>query len=226
MNTIEPFDLLANGPVFTEVSTTIVNVSQRLYQHGWSPATSSNYSHRLDDHHCAVTVSGKDKGLLCADDVMVVDMAGQAAALFDDAQLSLPNSAKKPSAETLLHTQIYGHFPAVGAVLHTHSVAATVLSLHQGDSIRFENYEVVKAFSAYPSHEEVLTLPVFENNQNIPALAAEVAQWLATADRPVAYVIRGHGVYTWAPDMQSCYRHIEALEFLFECELRRLALQR
>ena len=35
--------------------------------------------------------------------------------------------------------------------------------------------------------------------------------------RQVAYLIEGHGTYTWAKDLPTCRRHIEALEFLFQC---------
>ncbi len=40
-----------------------------------------------------------------------------------------------------------------------------------------------------------------------------------------AYLIRGHGLYTWAADMSACYRQLEALETLLAVELdrRRLA---
>ncbi len=40
----------------------------------------------------------------------------------------VPLDGKKPSAETLLHALVYEIDPDAGAVLHTHSVAGTVLS--------------------------------------------------------------------------------------------------
>ncbi|HHW4679944.1 MAG TPA: class II aldolase/adducin family protein, partial [Xylella taiwanensis] len=43
---------------------------------GWTPATSSNFSHRLDEHHVAITVSGRDKRCLVEEDIMVVDLNG------------------------------------------------------------------------------------------------------------------------------------------------------
>ena len=65
---------------------------------GWTPATSSNFSQRLDDRHAAITVSGRDKGRLTRDDIMVVDFDGKAV-----------GSDHRPSAETLLHTQLPAH---------------------------------------------------------------------------------------------------------------------
>ena len=56
---------------FRDAARQITAVAPRIYGNGWSPATSSNYSVRIDDEHCAITVSGRDKGLLTEDDVMV-----------------------------------------------------------------------------------------------------------------------------------------------------------
>jgi len=36
---------------------------------------------------------------------------------------------------------------------------------------------------------------------------------------PVAYLIEGHGLYTWGATVDDAVRHIEALEFMLECEL-------
>ncbi|MDH5613825.1 MAG: class II aldolase/adducin family protein, partial [Gammaproteobacteria bacterium] len=35
------------------------------------------------------------------------------------------------------------------------------------------------------------------------------------------YLIRGHGFYTWGNNMEDALRHVEAFEFLFECELKK-----
>ena len=40
-----------------------------------------------------------------------------------------------------------------------------------------------------------------------------------------AYLIRGHGLYTWASDLPTCYRQLEALETLLAVELDRRRLQ-
>jgi hypothetical protein len=53
----------------------ITNVRE-LAHAGWTPATSSNFSRRLDDRHAAITVSGRDKGRLTEADIMVVDFDG------------------------------------------------------------------------------------------------------------------------------------------------------
>ncbi len=200
---------------YREAARALAAVGQRIYQHGWSPATSSNYSVRLNATHAAITRSGKDKGLLQETDIMAVDMDGQSV------------SDGKPSADTLLHTQLYRRHDNVGAVLHTHSHASTVLTMHwPANSITLEGYELLKALDGYTTHDSRLRIPVFDNTQDIATLADQVDAAMADDGISHAYLIRGHGLYTWARDLPTCYRQLEALETLLAVELDRRRLQR
>ncbi len=194
----------------------IVEAGQFLYSRGWSPATSSNYSARIDEEHIAITVSGRHKGELSAGDVMVVDRQGRPV-----------QSQAKASAETLLHTVLYDVIPGIGAVLHTHSVNATVLSRVSGrhPSLVLEGYELQKAFDGIDTHESTVTVPIFENTQDIAALAKETESWFRKHPNQPGYLIRGHGLYTWGKTMADCLRHVEAFEFLFECELETMRVR-
>ncbi|PAA06894.1 methylthioribulose 1-phosphate dehydratase [Pseudomonas fragi] len=196
------------------LSQEIIEAGRFLYARGWSPATSSNYSTRLSASQALLTVSGKHKGQLGPDDVLATDLVGNSL-----------EPGKKPSAETLLHTQLYSWRAGIGAVLHTHSVNATVLSrLTPGDSIEFEDYELQKAFSGVSTHESKVLVPIFDNDQDIARLAAKVQPWLQAHPDCVGYLIRGHGLYTWGARMSDALRQIEAFEFLFECELKTRAI--
>ena len=197
--------------LFREAARNIAAISQRLYEHGWSPATSSNYSMRLNADYCAITVSGKDKGTLNEADVMVVDMQG------------VPASNGKPSAETGLHTQVYRRFADIGAVLHTHSLASTVLTMHwpERHELVLKGYELLKALDGITTHDSELVIPIFDNTQDIDALARDVDAAMASGSIRYAYLIRGHGIYTWAKDMATRFRQIEALEVLLAVELER-----
>ena len=188
----------------------IIEAGRLLYERGWSPATSSNYSARLGADQALLTVSGKHKGQLGPDDVLATDMAGNSL-----------EPGKKPSAETLLHTQLYAWQAQIGAVLHTHSVNATVLSrLTPGTFLAFEGYELQKAFSGVTSHQSCVRVPIFDNDQDIARLASQVQPWLDAHPECVGYLIRGHGLYTWGAAMSDALRQVEAFEFLFECELK------
>ena len=204
MNQI-PYD----GGRLAALADEIIGNVRELAQLGWTPATSSNFSSRLDERHAAITVSGRDKGRLVPADIMVVDFDGKAV-----------GSDHRPSAETLLHTQLYRRFDDVGCILHTHSRNQTVASrLFSGAGhLRLEGYELLKAFRGNETHETAVDVPVLHNSQHMPTLAAQVD---ALLDRgPMwGYLIDGHGLYAWGRDMAEARRHLEAFEFLLGCEL-------
>ena len=197
-------------------ATQIADAGCALGALGWTPATSSNFSMRLDADHAAVTISGRDKSRLGMDDIMVVDLAGKAV-----------GTDARPSAETALHTQIYRRFPQAGAVLHTHSRAQSVASrlFASHGRVRFEGWELQKAIAGYTTHESALDIPVFPNTQDMDVLVGRVDAWLDAGKPLHGYLIDGHGIYTWGRDMPETRRHLEALEFLLNCELDLLRLR-
>lgn len=195
---------------FLAAARSIAETGADLAARGWTPATSSNFSERLDAGHLAITISGRDKGRLSAADVMIVDLDGRPV-----------GTAARPSAETLLHCQLYRRDPAIGAVLHTHSRNQTLVSklYATAGKMRIEGYELLKAFSGYTTHESSIDVPVFPNTQDMPELVEAIEAWLAREPIQHGYLIEGHGIYTWGRDMLETRRHLEAFEFLFDCEL-------
>ncbi|KFK92373.1 MULTISPECIES: methylthioribulose 1-phosphate dehydratase [unclassified Serratia (in: enterobacteria)] len=177
---------------------------------GWCPATGGNMSLRLDGERCLVTESGKDKGRLTEQDFLPVDIASNQAL-----------SGRTPSAETGLHTLIYRLYPEVTAILHTHSVNATVLSrVEKSGALVLQGYEMQKSLSGQHSHLNRVEIPIFDNDQNIDALAARVAAYAETTALPYGLLVRGHGLYCWGKQVAEARRHLEGLEFLFQCELQ------
>lgn len=196
----------------------IIAAGRRLDSLGLVPATAGNFSIRLDAGRLAVTVSGRHKGFLTPDDVMVVDLDGRAA-----------DPAKRSSAETLLHCGIYRRFPDAGAILHGHSIANTVLSRRAGHALTLAGYELLKAFPGLPTHDAAVTLPVVPNDQDIDRMQRGLdALWDGMvppdarggiSDIPPGYLIAGHGSYVWAADMPGALMRMEALEFMLACEM-------
>nr|WP_294916032.1 methylthioribulose 1-phosphate dehydratase [uncultured Neokomagataea sp.] len=197
-------------PAWEQARVDVVRAGQRMDQRGWVPATAGNISRRLPDGRIAITRSGGHKGFLSVEDVIEITPEGRPV-----------QQGQKASAETLLHTQLYAHDASIGAVLHGHSVAATVLSRDEvRDAITLEGYEVLKVFEGQTTHETSLELPLFANDQDIARLATKVAPHLS--DMPIGYLIRGHGVYVWGPDMPTALARLEGLEFLLACHLAHL----
>ncbi|MGQ8709149.1 methylthioribulose 1-phosphate dehydratase [Serratia sp. TSA_198.1] len=182
---------------------------------GWCPATGGNMSLRLDNQRCLVTESGKDKGSLTETDFLLVETATN----------HVP-SGRTPSAETGLHTLIYRLYPQIGAVLHTHSVNATVLSrVERSDGLVLQGYEMQKSLGGQSSHLDSVIIPIFDNDQDIPRLAARVAAYAEVTPLQYGFLVRGHGLYCWGRQVAEARRHLEGLEFLFQCELQRRLLE-
>jgi methylthioribulose-1-phosphate dehydratase len=156
----------------------------------------------------AVTRSGVDKGSLTPDDLIAQAI---------DAPLE-----KGSSAESALHLRLYRDAPETGAIFHVHSPAASVIGrAHAYDgAVRIDGWELQKALAGVTTHEAVIEAPVFDNDQNVEALADRIAERLArrpaNARLAPGYVLAGHGLYAWGRDPKEAWRHLEALETLFQ----------
>lgn len=204
---------------FDALAAELGAVARLFGRRGWTPATSSNFSVRLDAEQVAVTISGRDKTRLGAKDMMRLDLAGNA--------IDAPAPGVLPSAEAGLHLALYRRDPAVGAVLHTHAPNAVLTTRlrPEAEGVKLAGYELLKAFSGVTTHDTVLDIPIIANSQDIDALAAAADQRLDAVDGVCwSYLVRDHGVYAWGPDLASALRHLEALDYLLgiELELARL----
>jgi len=201
-----------NAPVRPDPAfavSAVIEAGRAAAARGWVPATSGNFSVRVDAERIAVTRSGVDKGALTQGDVWLQPLA----------EPLLPGS----SAEAALHVRLYRDAPEIGAIFHVHSPAATVLARAHADdgALNIEGWELQKALRGVGSHEETIEAPIFVNDQNVPALAERVAERLRAPARPNArrapgYLLAGHGLYAWGRDAAEAWRHLEALETLFQ----------
>jgi methylthioribulose-1-phosphate dehydratase len=196
------------GAAITALADGLIAAARDFHGRGYSPATSSNYSARVDATSALITVSGRDKGALTREDFLRVDLDGQ------------PLSAGKPSAETLLHTLMYQRDADIGCVLHTHSPRGVVLSkLVTGRKLDLEGWELQKAFTGIETHDCTIRVPIFDNDQDMAKLARCIDVRLPTSIPCFGFLLRGHGLYAWGRDIATAARHVEAFEYLFECEL-------
>jgi methylthioribulose-1-phosphate dehydratase len=211
-------------PVLAEWSDDVERlreVGRYFHCRGWSVGTSSNYSVVIGRAplELIVTASGKDKGKLTSEDFVRIGPDG--APLYP--------GQPKSSAETLLHV-VAAAQEGVGAVLHTHSIWATLLSewFHEQGYVEISGFEMLKGLSGITTHDTTIRIPIFDNTQDIPVLADEVQRRMSDVQSPLkhAYLIHQHGTYTWGQDVDEAVRHIEILEFLFECVGRQWMMTR
>lgn len=188
----------------------LADIKRVLARRDWFPGTSGNLAIKVDDQPLSflVTASGKDKTKETNEDFLLVDGQGQ----------PVGETHLKPSAETLLHVEIYNKTNA-GCSLHVHTVDNNVISELYGDkgSITFKGQEIIKAFGLWEEDAE-LTIPIIYNHAHIPTLAADFGEFVR-ADTG-AVLIRNHGITVWGKDALEAKKYLEACEFLFSYHLK------
>ncbi len=184
--------------------------------HGvWLYATSGNLSSviNMDPVQLVITASGVNKGDMSVSDIIEVDSQGNGI-----------NTELKPSAETLLHLTVVRETGAK-AVIHTHSIWATILSRKFSGKgyMKISGYEMLKGLDSVKTHEAEEIIPIFENSQNMTFLSGKIGNYLATNPAVHGFLLSGHGLYTWGKSMESAARNLEALEFMLEIKGRSLS---
>ncbi|WP_082393327.1 bifunctional S-methyl-5-thioribose-1-phosphate isomerase/methylthioribulose 1-phosphate dehydratase [Nocardia arizonensis] len=200
------------GVVYREggAGAAIAEVARELYRNGWMPGTAGNISVRQGDS-ALITGSGLSKGELGAADMVTVRVA-------DSAPVSA--QARRPSAETTIHTAVYRRTDAA-AVVHVHPPYATTLCTLAGEpdrvtTVRIGDYELIKGLGvADPS---VIDIPIFPNWREVARIGADVERYLTEYPyAPPVFGIAGHGVTTWGDTLAQARDRAECLEAL--CEL-------
>ena len=188
----------------------LIETMQFLHSRGWCDGTGGNFSVCLqhDPLQLLMAPSGVDKGSVQAEELIVVDANG-----------AVIEGNGRASAETELHQCIMSSVGA-GAVLHTHSVAATVLSrVHGCDGfVQLEGWEMLKGLKGVTTHDTRINVPIIANCQDLHALSEAAAERLSEA--PHGLLVSGHGLYAWGDNLNEARRHTEILEFLLELSWR------
>lgn len=198
----------------------LIEAMANIHRRGWCDGTGGNFSVVLqrDPLRLLMAPSGVDKGTVQPAQLIQVD--GAAAVVEGDG---------KASAETLLHLRIVSQCGA-GAVLHTHSQSATLLSRWCAPQapetlgvLELEGYEMLKGLEGITTHSARVRVPVLANDQDMARLSQRAEPALDTA--PHGLLVAGHGLYAWGRDLVTARRHLEIHEFLLEQRWRQLLLE-
>jgi methylthioribulose-1-phosphate dehydratase len=198
---------------FKRYADQVADTARWAARKGWAPATSTNYSVRLPVEAapaiCAITASGIDKDHLDSESVITIDGEGR----------PMNGSRLRPSAETPLHLMLYRR-ANVGAVLHTHSIAAALLSRSAEATgfLTFSGWELLKGLERIERHDCEVRLPVFPNSQDMAWLSAHIKPRLPEAEPCHGFLLAGHGLYVWGKTLVDAKRHLEVFEYLLQCE--------
>ena len=198
----------STGLSLAEAAQGVIAMAHFAGARHWVPATSGNFSVRMNETLAALTATGADKAHLTEAEVIAAEITGP--------------SHPRASAEAPLHLARYARDRAIGAIAHIHSMPATLLSRrHAGAGVlRLEGWELLKAFSGVTTHDTVLEVPIVPNDQDTDRLAALVEARMGEGG-PYApgYLIAGHGLYVWGATAKETLRHMEAFDFLLTAAL-------
>ena len=102
----------------------IVRIGRLLYERGLIVAADGNISARLDATHVLCTPSGLCKGMMTADQLIVVDMEGRMVR-----EWSGTNRDTRPTSEMAMHLEAFRQRPDIGGVVHAHPPTTVALSI-------------------------------------------------------------------------------------------------
>lgn len=106
---------------YEAIRTEVLTTSHALVSHGLTVGDSGNVSARVSDPArllVAITPHGRYYDLLTPEDIVVVDEEGEPVA-----------GDGIPSAELMLHVEVYRCRPDVGAVIHAHPPLASAAAI-------------------------------------------------------------------------------------------------
>lgn len=104
-----------------ECKSQVMNIAKRAQRDGLCKQKSGNFSLRdPETGYLVITPTGKDREALTRDDLIVMDM---------DASVIENLTGLKPTSEALMHLKLYEARPETRAIVHTHSMYATLFAV-------------------------------------------------------------------------------------------------
>ena len=120
----------------------------------------------------------------------------------------------RPSSDTPTHLELYRAFPAVGGVVHTHSLFATAWA-QAGRHIPSYGTTQADYWHGVVPCTRALTPAEIKNDyeKNTGTVIIETFEKLNPLDHP-AVLVASHGPFTWGKDADAAVQNAEILEFV------------
>ncbi len=168
----------------------LVEICKLLYDRNLVAACDGNISERINDIHLLITPSGKNKGFLHPEEIIVIDIDG-----------NVIEGKGKASREYPMHRTIYMERNDVNSVVHTHPVYATAFAM-TGQNIP-DNYLI----------ESRVALGKVGLAPYAPAGSLQLAENIRPFVKDCnAVLLMNHGAITYGENLMSAYNKMEVLE--------------
>jgi L-fuculose-phosphate aldolase len=185
----------ATDPFTSQDRADLVEAAAAVAESGLVVGSSGNLSLRRDNH-LLITPRRARLGVMDPADCVCVSL--------DDGAVAAGHaraSDSEPSSETPLHRAVYAAVPSAGAVVHTHSHFATVLS-----TLVTEIPTIHYVAATFGGAVRVAPYATFGS----PELAASV---LDALEGRTAALMANHGAVTTGADLEGALRATELLEW-------------
>jgi L-fuculose-phosphate aldolase len=176
-------------PTQQQLKQDIVCICRMLHRKNYLAATDGNVSVRLGDR-LLITPSGVNKGIMEADQILTVDLAGRVL-----------EGEGRPSSEIRMHSLAYELRPDIAAVVHAHLPYATGCTLAGIDLLEPILPEVVITLGGIPTAPYATPGTI-----EVPEAIREFIQEYD------ALLLSRHGAMTVGRDVVDAYNKMEKLE--------------
>ncbi|MDG2961162.1 L-ribulose-5-phosphate 4-epimerase [Bisgaard Taxon 10/6] len=151
----------------------------------------------------AIKPSGVDYDVMSADDIVIVDLAGNH--VWGD---------KKPSSDTATHLELYRQFPEIGGIVHTHSRHATAWAQAGEDLIALGTTHGDYFYGAIPCTRKMTAEEIageYELETGKVIVETFRKRGINPTDIP-AVLVHSHGPFVWGKDGFNAVHNSVVLE--------------
>ena len=194
----------------------VVELCKQFYDQGWASGTGGGICLR-QGRSAYVAPSGVQKERLHPDDLFEVDLDGRVITAPADPALRVSECMPLFANAFRLRD--------AGAVLHSHSIHAMLVTLLEEPTFRVTHLEMMKGVAGV-GYRDVLEIPIIENTDRECDLADDMARAMERYPETPAVLVRRHGVYVWGRDWVQAKTQAECLDYLFQAavEMRKLGM--
>ncbi len=173
----------------------LVKICKMLYDRQLTVSAGGNMSVRINDSEILITPSGRNKGMLEPEDIVLIDSKGKVL------------SEGKPSIEHKFHLALYNMNYDTNAVIHCHPLHCVTLAVKK---------EPIKS-NITP--EGVLLLGEVPMIDYYTPGSKKLVEAVASVGQYKAILMERHGAITQGRNLEEAYNRMEELEFQARLQL-------
>jgi methylthioribulose 1-phosphate dehydratase/enolase-phosphatase E1 len=194
-------------PHDTETCGLLCELCALFYTLGWVGGTGGSISVKTHGR-IYMSPSAVQKERMAPRDIYILDENGEVLRPGLNPHRSLKLSQCHP-----LFMACY-NIRGCGAVIHTHSIHAVMVTLLYDKEFRCTHLEMIKGVEGHGYLDE-LVVPIIDNTPQERDLEASLAEAVAKYPKATAVLVRRHGVYIWGKDWISAKTQAECYDYLF-----------